>query len=116
VEAQALQAVREGLERRGWRVRLESWEEELELPLGEGLLQRWFAPGAAYRRRLENDLEPSGCEALAALFHRHRGALLPQPLHHTLLHAEILPAAQSPKAPAAQRRTKKPRPEPGPGD
>jgi putative ATPase len=116
VEAQALQAVREGLERRGWRVRLESWEEELELPLGEGLLQRWFAPGAAYRRRLENDLEPSGCEALAALFHRHRGALLPQPLHHTLLHAEILPAAQSPKAPAAQRRTKKPRPEPGAGD
>ena len=132
VEAQALQAVREGLERRGWRVRLESWEEELELPLGEGLLQRWFAPGAAYRRRLENDLEPSGCEALSALFHRHRGALLPQPLHHTLLLAEHLPAppankapaaqvnkapaAQRPKAPAAQRRTKKPRPEPGPGD
>ena len=131
-EALALQAVREGLERRGWRVRLESWEEELELPLGEGLLQRWFAPGADYRRRLANDLDASGREALAALFHRHRGALLPQPLHHTLLHADHLPAPQSPKAPAAQvnkappaqvnkappaqRRTKKPRPEPGPGE
>jgi putative ATPase len=116
-EDQALQAVQEGLERRGWRVQRESWAEELELPLGEGLLQRWFAPGAEYRARLEQaraDTAPDPTEALAALFRRHLGALLPQPLQHTLLKASRRPP-EGPRHGRVKERTKKPRPEPGPG-
>ncbi|MEB3256551.1 MAG: AAA family ATPase, partial [Synechococcaceae cyanobacterium] len=98
-EAETATAVQRGLEARGWRVRLESWEEELELPLGEGLLQRWFGPEAGYCRQLATRLDTAGVAALAARFRRHSGALLPQPLQHTLLLAE--------------RDKKKPRPKPG---
>jgi putative ATPase len=108
-DAAAAPAVRQGLERRGWVVRQESWGEELDLPLGEGLLQRWFSPAADYRQRLEAVLEAPAREALAALFRHHRGALLPQPLHHTLLQAEWDPEAAVAAAP-----TKKPRRKPGP--
>ncbi len=86
-DAALAEQVSQGLESRGWRLEAESWSEELELPLGEGLLQRWFAVGAEYRRRLEAELDPAALEALIALFQRHRGALLPQPLGHTLLKA-----------------------------
>jgi putative ATPase len=86
-EAALADQVMQGLQSRGWRVEAESWSEELELPLGEGLIQRWFAVGAAYRRRLEAQLDPPALEALMVLFQRHRGALLPQPLGHTLLQA-----------------------------
>ena len=107
-DAGAAQAVREGLERRGWVVRQESWGEELDLPLGEGLLQRWFGPAADYRQRLEADLDAPAREALATLFRRHLGALLPQPLQHTLLRAEW-----GPEVAVAAPPTKKPRRKPG---
>jgi putative ATPase len=86
-DAALAEQVSQGLESRGWRLEAESWSEELELPLGEGLLQRWFAVGAEYRLRLQAELDPAALEALIALFQRHRGALLPQPLGHTLLKA-----------------------------
>jgi putative ATPase len=87
-EAAWVEQVRQGLERRGWRVRAESWSEELELPLGEARLQRWLGAGADYRRRLEAQLDTAALAALAELFRRHRGARLPHPLGHTLLRAE----------------------------
>ncbi|MFM7265060.1 MAG: hypothetical protein ACKOZW_05620, partial [Cyanobium sp.] len=118
-ETQAMLAVQEGLEQRGWQVLGESWQEELELPLGEGLLQRWFAPGADYRARLEDALAATpdaatAPDALASLFHHHLGALLPQPLQHTLLKASRTPPEERRQG-RVRERTKKPRPKPGPG-
>ena len=78
-------SVREGLERRGWRVHEERWREELGLPLGDGLLQRWFSADAAFRRRLEAQLSAARCRALETLFRSQAGAMLPQRLGHTLL-------------------------------
>jgi putative ATPase len=108
-EAETAAAVQQGLEARGWRVRLERWEEELELPLGEGLLQRWFGAEADYRRQLATQLNASAVDSLAERFRRQSGTLLPQPLQHTLLLAERGgPDAEPPP------RNKKPRPKPGP--
>ena len=81
------ESVRQGLERRGWQVRQESWREELGLALGDGLLQRWFGADAAFRRRLEAQLSPARCRALETLFRSQAGAMLPQRLSHTLLWA-----------------------------
>jgi putative ATPase len=102
-EAELAERVRQGLQGLGWRVEVESWSEDLELPLGEALIQRWLGAGADYRRRLEAHLEPPALEALTGLFQRHRGAVLPQPLGHTLLKAE----RHAEKAPAGPRRDKK---------
>ncbi len=110
-EAETAAAVQQGLEARGWRVRLERWEEELELPLGEALIERWFGAEAPYRRQLATQLNASVLTALPTCFRRHRGALLPQPLQHTLLLAERGDGEAGPPPP----RKKKPRPKPGPG-
>ncbi len=89
-QRQAIHAELEALlGRAGWQVRRESWDEELQLPLGDGLLQRWFHPRADYRARLALDPQTAADgEALEALFRRHRGLGLPQPLRHSLLQAE----------------------------
>ncbi|MFN9637090.1 MAG: AAA family ATPase, partial [Synechococcaceae cyanobacterium] len=108
-EAETAAAVQQGLEARGWRVRLERWEEELELPLGEKMLQRWFGAEADYRRQLATQLDVGAVASLAERFHRHSGTLLPQPLQHTLLLAERGGPGAEPPPPK-----KKPRPKPGP--
>jgi hypothetical protein len=64
-----------------------SWQESLDLPLGESLVQRWFAPEADYRRQLGRDLPKATIDDLEALFRLHRGATLPQRLAHTLVQA-----------------------------
>ena len=106
-------AVEALLRQAGWRVTRESWEESLALPLGEGLLQRWFGPQADYRERLALDLPMGAGAAVEALFRRHRGLRLPQPLRHCLLRAErrseasaIRPAATAEAAPAASPSAK----------
>jgi len=73
------------LERLGWQVEESSWEERLELRLEDDLLRRWFAPGAAYRQRLEQALPPGQVTAVEALFRQHRGLALPQTMGHRLL-------------------------------
>lgn len=82
-----LEAVGRGMERRGWRIRQESWREELGLALGAAVLQRWFGDDAQYRRCLEPAMGCGPLDALAKLFQRQGGAVLPQRLEHTLLHA-----------------------------
>jgi putative ATPase len=77
--------VREGLETLGWRVQQRSWEEALELPLSEALLERWFGRGSSYRQHLASVLPAAGRQRLVALFRERRGVSLPQPLRHTLL-------------------------------
>ena len=82
-------ALREGLEGCGWRVREERWEERLELPLSEGLVQRWLAPGASYRDLLSQHLDPAALGRVEELFQAQRGSTLPQPMEHTLLMADL---------------------------
>ena len=73
------------LEAQGWQVQTLSWEEELELPLSSGLLQRWFAPGAPYRRQLEQQFGEATGSAIQKLLHDLEGQRLPQRLQHQLL-------------------------------
>jgi len=88
--ADAAQAdrVQEGLESLGWSVQRRFWEEALELPLSDALLERWFGKGASYRKQLTPALAAAGRRTLEALFRERRGASLPQPLGHTLLLAQ----------------------------
>ena len=79
------EAVGRGLEALGWQVEEEAWEETLELRLEESLLQRWFAAGADYRRRLEAGIGVEATAELATLFRDQLGAALPQPMQHLLL-------------------------------
>ncbi|MFM7313784.1 MAG: recombination protein RarA, partial [Cyanobium sp.] len=81
------EAVVERLRRGGWRVEIEAWEESLSLTLGDALLDRWFRPAVDYRNRLERRLGSTATEAIEALFRRHQGKVLPQPLRHTLIRA-----------------------------
>ncbi len=83
-----LEQVQQPLEQRGWRVEIESWEEALELPLGDGVLERWFGLDADYRQLLRSHRQSAATiKRLEALFRRHRGVALPQLLRHTLLRA-----------------------------
>ena len=90
----------------GWQVGRESWDERLRLTLGDGLLQRWFHPRADYRAHLGLDPQTAADgEALEALFRRHRGLELPQPLRHSLLKAERrAPESDAPSPPRSGRR------------
>ena len=100
------EAVAEALSRRGWRLERESWEESLSLTLGDGLLQRWFAPGSDYRLQLQARLEPAALDRVEQLFRRHRGVALPQPLRHLLLRARRGGGAEDPAAEGGHRRLK----------
>ena len=81
----APELVARGLGQRGWQLQQEPWQEELELPLGESLLQRWFGPEAGYRRHLAAGLSAAALKRLEARFRAQLGQRLPNPLRHTLL-------------------------------
>jgi putative ATPase len=76
------------LEAQGWQLTRDSWEEELELPLSAALLQRWFAPGAPYRRQLDQQLGAGTAESVHNLLHDLEGQRLPQRLQHQLLQGQ----------------------------
>ncbi len=80
--------VQEGLEALGWHVQRRFWEEGLDLPLSDALLERWFGAEASYRKHLAAALPAAGRRSLEALFQERRGTTLPQPLGHTLLLAQ----------------------------
>jgi hypothetical protein len=74
------------LRRLGWRISERSWEEALDLPLAERLLERWFAAAAPYRASLvAAGLGPEELAELRRWFQAHLGARLPQRLGHGLL-------------------------------
>ena len=83
------EAVRLVLEELGWQVSEETWKETLELRLDAALLQRWFGVGAAYRRQLEEGLDPQSAADLESLFGGHLGIVLPQPMDHRLLRSRL---------------------------
>ena len=79
-------AVLAELRRLGWRIGERSWEESLDLPLAERLLERWFAPSAPYRASLvAGGLEPEALAELRRWFQAHLGVRLPQRLGHGVL-------------------------------
>lgn len=84
--------VQEDLEALGWSVQRHFWEEALDLPLSDALLERWFGKEASYRKHLAGALPASGRQRLETLFRERRGISLPQPLGHTLLLAHRNPA------------------------
>lgn len=92
-----------GLAERGWQMRSQTWLEELDLPLGDSLLARWFAPEADYRRQLARTLDASGLRRLEARFREQLGQRLPNPLRHTLLQGCRRPDSRD----GADRRAKR---------
>ncbi|MEB3335121.1 MAG: AAA family ATPase [Cyanobacteriota bacterium] len=74
------------LRRLGWRITERSWDESLDLPLAERLLERWFAPSAPYRASLVGaGLSMEELGRLRGWLHAHLGVRLPQRLSHGLL-------------------------------
>ena len=73
------------LDEQGWQVETDRWEEQLELPLSPALLQRWFAPGATYRRQLEEERGAAATDEVERLLQRLAGQRLPQRLQHLRL-------------------------------
>lgn len=104
-------AVRQELEKLGWQVSEEAWEETLELRLDMAVLDRWFGAGAAYRQRLEEGLAPQRAADLEGLFRGQLGIALPQPMGHRLLRSRLeSPAPGAAKATNAAMRKPKARP------
>jgi putative ATPase len=68
----------------GLEVQEESWNETLQVELGDALLNRWLDPEGAYRRQLRA-LGADAFGTLAQELRRSRGERLPQELRHTLL-------------------------------
>ena len=73
------------LERRGWQVQTETWQESVQIPIAGNLLERWFGAKADYRHHLEQHLETGEIAGLEALFRLNKATTLPLPLVHTLL-------------------------------
>jgi putative ATPase len=71
-------------ESQGWSFSEESWSESLSLEITGTVLERWLAPGSAYRSQL-NGLKPTQQEQLAALLQQAKGLALPQEVEHTRL-------------------------------
>jgi putative ATPase len=76
------------LQEHGWTCQGETWSERLQLNLSNALLERWFAPSAAYRLRLAERHSTEELDRLERLFRERRGCSLPQRLAHRLLSAE----------------------------
>ena len=93
----------------GWRTDIDSWEEELELPLSAALLQRWFAPGAPYRLQLEQHCGAACCSAVQQLLLKLEGQRLPQRLQHQLLRGRRQHGhAKAPDKPGRKARAQRP--------
>jgi putative ATPase len=73
-------------EAQGWHFVQDHWSESLSLEITAAVLERWLAPGSAYRTSL-SDLAPSQQEQLAALLQQAKGLTLPQAIEHTRLQA-----------------------------
>ena len=82
------------LQRHGWNCAIQSWQEELELPLSPELLNRWRNPQGRYGQQLRQLLNPAECQQLLNALAQHQGRRLPQRLEHRLL------IGQQQKAPA----------------
>jgi len=95
------------LERQGWQLQKQEWEESLELQLVERLLERWFGPLVAYRASLvAAGWASKELETLRSLFAAHLGARLPQLLRHGVLEGRWPEAMSQQKSPGRGRGKK----------
>jgi putative ATPase len=95
------------LERQGWQLQKQEWEESLELQLVERLLERWFGPLVAYRASLvAAGWTSQELETLRSLFAAHLGARLPQLLRHGVLEGRWTEAMSQQKSPGRGRGKK----------
>ena len=95
------------LERQGWQLQKQEWEESLELQLVERLLERWFGPLVAYRASLvAAGWTSQELETLRSLFAAHLGARLPQLLRHGVLEGRWPEAMSQQKSPGRGRGKK----------
>lgn len=83
------------LEKRGWQLHWQAWQEPLQLTLSEALVQRWLGAEAPYRRQLAGLLNAAELQQLEAELQRLVGLQLPQQLSHRLLGANRQPATPS---------------------
>ena len=115
------------LRRLGWHLGERTWEETLELPLAERLLDRWFADSAPYRASLEAEgVEIGELAELRRWFQHHLGARLPQRVSHGVLEGRWSGEPDGEQGggrkgrgwrkDAQRAHKKKPRAAPGPGD
>ncbi|MEB3167086.1 MAG: AAA family ATPase, partial [Cyanobacteriota bacterium] len=107
-EHREAQHLGEALMARGWNVTEQSWQETLSLTLAPPLLERWFAPEAAYRRWLEPQIGASAFGRLQARLGQALGSALPQPLQHTWIQARRRPATGMAPRPRTRRQKKAP--------
>jgi len=75
------------LERRGWTVNWQQWQEPLELTLTAGVIERWLGDDAAYRKHLSDILQPEQLQSLHEMLQQRVGSRLPQQLQHQRLTA-----------------------------
>jgi putative ATPase len=75
------------LERRGWTVTWQQWQEPLELTLTAGVIERWLGDDAAYRKHLSDILQPKQLRSLQETLQQRLGSRLPQQLQHQRLTA-----------------------------
>ena len=89
-DARATTALQAALQRAGWSLSQERWQESLRLPLDQPLIERWLGEGRPYRRRLDaSGAEASACGPLLRRWlEAHRGRALPQRLCHLRLSGE----------------------------
>ena len=81
-------ALERALQKRGWQLVWQQWQEPLQLSLSEGLIERWMGPQASYRRLLTDRLTPPQLQQLAEQLKALVGLQLPQQLEHQLLRAQ----------------------------
>jgi putative ATPase len=95
------------LEHQGWQLQQQAWEESLELPLAERLLERWFGACVPYRASLvAAGWTLQEMEALRSLFTAHLGARLPQLLGHGVLEGRWPAGPAQQKSPGRGRGKK----------
>jgi putative ATPase len=88
------------LDRLGWRIQVTEWEEALDLPLDDRVLERWFAPAAPYRTALmAAGVGAEEVEALRRWLEAHLGTRLPQRLRHRVLEGRWLAEPKTKKSP-----------------
>ena len=73
------------LEKIGWTIECEEWEETLVLEIDESLENRWLGEGCLYRNFLEQEFTLDFVYELRHLIKINRGRNLPQKLLHRRL-------------------------------
>ncbi len=78
----------------GWLIETTSWQEQLLLPGGEALAQRWLEEGSLYRKQI-NTINDGSIDLLHRLLKRRGDQPLRLPMQHQLLKGTFRPSAST---------------------